>query len=199
MDLDLKKRAAQSHLSTRTDALLFSGSRTMLHNMRSVPLLFVVALAACTSGAEQRARTEQAARTAIAAESSKAALAASMPSTGKWDEPHLVERLVRAGLAPRAMSDEKGEAYWKAPVLAYRVGAAVLFAYVYPDSLSRRAVTATLDAATASPRGTVGPYPLRHILIVQNNLAAVLVGGSDTQQERVRLALEAGLPAPSPH
>src|ERR1700722_18058589 len=110
VDLDLKKRAAQSHLSTRTDALLFSGSRNMLHNTRSVPLLFVVALAACTSGAEQQARTEQVARTAIAAESSKAALAASMPSTGKWDEPHLVERLVRAGLAPRAMSDEKGEA-----------------------------------------------------------------------------------------
>ena len=198
MDLDLKNRAAQSHLSTRTDALFFTGSRNMMHNTPSVPLLFAVALTACTSGAENQARAERAARTAIAAESSTATLAASMPSTGKWDEPHLVERLVRAGLAPRAMRDAKAEEYWHAPVLAYQLGSAILHAYIYPDSLARRDVTRTLDAVTASPRGKVGPYPLRHILIVQNNLAAVLVGGSDTQQERVRLALEAGLPAASP-
>jgi hypothetical protein len=162
-----------------------------------VPALVAV-LAACTSTAEKQARADQAARVAIAAESSTAARAASIPSTGKWDEPHLVERLVRAGLAPRAKRDEKGEAYWKVPVLAYQVGPALLYAYVYRDSLARRAVVATLDTVTAAPRGAVGPYPLRHVLITQNNLAAVLVGGSDTEQERVTLALEAGLPPASP-
>ncbi|HEX7546575.1 MAG TPA: hypothetical protein VF368_07590 [Gemmatimonadaceae bacterium] len=168
----------------------------MADNMRAV-LLALTVVAACTSPSEKQARVEQAAQTAIAAESSTAVAAASMPSTGKWDEPHLVERLVRAGLAPRAMHDQKGQDFWKVPVLAYQVGSNTLYVYLYADSLARRAVTATLDTITAAPSGRSDAYPLRHILIVQNNLAAVMVGGSDTQQERVRLALEAGLPAPS--
>ena len=164
--------------------------------MRTV-LLALAVVAACTSPAEKQAKVEQAARAAIAAESSTAAEAASMPSTGKWDEPHLVERLVNAGLAPRAMHDQKGEDYWKVPVLAYQLGHNTLYVYLYADSLARRAVTTSLDITTAAPPGRSDVYPARHILIVQNNLAAVMVGGSDTQQERVRLALEAGLPAPS--
>ena len=165
--------------------------------MRAVLVVFTAALAACTSSGEKQARVEQAARTAIAAESSPAAVAASLPSTGKWDEPHLVERLVRAGLAPQAMHDQKGEDYWKARVLAYQVGPSILYVYLYGDSVARRAVTSTLDTVMAAPPGRMAVYPLRHILILQNNLAAVMVGGSDTQQERVRLAIEAGLPAPS--
>jgi hypothetical protein len=34
------------------------------------------------------------------------------------------------------------------------------------------------------------------MFIVHNNLIAVLVGGSERQRERVRLTIEAGLPAP---
>ena len=83
------------------------------------------------------------------------------------------------------------------PVLADQLGPSVLQVYLYEDSLARKAITSTLDTLTAAPSGKTGVYPLRHILVVQNNLAAVLVGGSDAQQERVRLALEAGLPAPS--
>jgi hypothetical protein len=164
--------------------------------MRVALFVFTAGLAACTPSGEKQARVEQAARTAIAAESSTAAAAASLPSSGKWDEPHLVERLVRAGLAPQAMHDQKGEEYWKVPVLAYQVGPSILYAYIYADSLARRAVTSSLDTLLAAPPGRAGVYPLRHILIMQNNLAAVMVGGSDTQQERVRLAIEAGLPAP---
>jgi hypothetical protein len=167
--------------------------------MRAPLVVIAVFLAACTSAADKQATAERAARVAIAAESTVAASAASLPSTGKWDEPHLVERLVRAGLAPQARPAEKAEKYWKAPLLAYQVGYAMLHVYLYPDSLARKAVVATLDTLQAAPPGTIGTYPPRHILIVQNNLAAVLVGGSDAQQERVRLALEAGLPAASRH
>ena len=166
--------------------------------MRALALAFTVALAACTPAAEKQARVERAARTEIAAESSTAAAAASMPSTGRWDEPHLVERLVRAGLAPRALPGVKGGEYWKVPVLAYQLGPSTLEVYLYADSLARRAVTSALDSVMAAPPGRAGVYPLRHIMIVQNNLAAVMVGGTDTQQERVRLALEAGLPVSAP-
>ena len=165
--------------------------------MRAALVAFTLSAAACTSSAEKQAKVEQAARTAIAVESTTAAVAASVPSTGKWDELHLVERLVRAGLAPQALHDQKAEAYWKAPLLAYQLGPSVLHVYIYPDSTARRAVSSALDTVMAAPPGRAGVYPLRHILILQNNLAAVMVGGSDTQQERVRLAIEAGLPAPS--
>jgi hypothetical protein len=162
--------------------------------MRAPLAVMAALLAACTPAADKQAKVEQAARTAIAAESTVAAAAASLPSTGKWDEPHLVERLVRAGLAPQAKPGETGEKYWKAPVLVYQVGNATLHAYIYSDSLVRKAVVARLDTLQAAPPGAT-VYPPRHILIVQNNLAAVLVGGSDVQQDRVRLAIEAGLPA----
>ncbi|HEV8411767.1 MAG TPA: hypothetical protein VGQ30_14765 [Gemmatimonadaceae bacterium] len=155
---------------------------------------FAVLLSACTSAAEKQSKAELASRAAISAESTTAAVAASLPSNGQWDEPHLVERLVRSGLAPQALHDQKGEDYWKAPVHAYQIGPSVLYAYIYPDSLARRAVTSTLDTLMAAPAGKM-VYPMRHILILQNNLAAVMVGGSDTQQERVRLAIEAGLAA----
>jgi hypothetical protein len=170
----------------------------MADNMRASLLTFTVVAVACTSPAEKQATVERAARTAIAAESSTAAAAASIPSKGKWDEPHLVERLVRAGLAPRALRDQTGQPFWKAPMLAFQLGPSILYVYLYPDSLARRTVTSGLDTGTAAPPGRTDVYPPRHILIVQNNLAAVMVGGSDTQQERVRLALEAGLPA-APH
>jgi hypothetical protein len=165
--------------------------------MRAPLFAITIVLAACAPAADKQAKVDAVARTAIAAESSVAATAALLPSTGKWDEPHLVERLVRAGLAPQARPDEKAGKYWKAPLFAYQVGSAMLHVYLYSDSLARKAVVATLDTLQAAPPGVTGVYPLRHILIVQNNLAAVLVGGSDAQQERVRLALEAGLPAPS--
>ena len=161
-------------------------------------LAFALLIAACTSAAEKQSKAEQASRTAIAAESTTAAIAASLPSNGKWDEPHLVERLVRSGLAPQSLRDQKGEEYWKVPVHAYQIGPSVLYAYIYTDSLARRAVTSTLDTLMAAPAGKM-VYPMRHILILQNNLAAVMVGGSDTQQERVRLAIEAGLAASDQH
>ncbi len=165
--------------------------------MRAVLLAVTVSVAACSSGEDKQAKAERAASAAIAAESTTAAAAASMPSTGKWDKPHLVERLVRAGLAPQEMHDQKGEDYWKVPLLAYQVGPSVLNVYIYADSAARRQVTATLDTVMAAPPGRAMVYPMRHILIIQNNLAAVMVGGTDTQQERVRLAIEAGLPAPA--
>ena len=165
--------------------------------MRAALVAFTLVIAACTSSADKAARVEQAARTAISAESTTAAAAAALPPTGKWDQPHLVERLVRAGLAPQALHDQKAEPFWKVPLVAYQLGPSMLHVYLYPDSLARRAVTSTLDTLLAAPPGSAGVYPLRHILIVQNNLAAVMVGGTDTQQERVRLAIEAGLPAPA--
>jgi hypothetical protein len=160
---------------------------------RLAPAILLAAIACGPSAAERKEQAQLVARTAISAESTKAAVAATAPSTGKWDEAHLVERLVRSGLAPQAVEHAKGEASWGTAVHAYRVGNATLYAYIYPDSIARRRALSTLDTLTLAPRGAPSPYPDPHILILQNNLAAVLVGGSDRQQERVSLALTAGL------
>ena len=169
----------------------------------ALPFMLVVAvsvLAACTSQAEKKVREANVARGAIAAESAtaaSAATAASGPANGRWDEVHLVERLVRSGLAPQAAPSEKDEAYWDSPLLAYRLGKATLYAHIYPDSIARRRITNGLDSLSAAPNGVASPYAMPHVFLVQNNLAAVLVGGSDRQQDRVSLALTAGLAGPS--
>jgi hypothetical protein len=169
----------------------------MTVNMGSWAVIVSVFAAGCGKPADTKERQELVARTAVAAESAKAAAAAALPATSVWDEPHLVERLVQAGLAPQSLPAEKAEAYWRAPVHAYRVGTATLHAFIYPDSSTRRRVTEGLDSLSAAPKGTASPYPLPRLLILQNNLAAVLVGGTERQQERVSLAIAAGLPGPN--
>lgn len=162
-------------------------------------LLAVIVLAACSSPETQKARQQASAQVAVSAESAKASLARVTPSSGRWDDAHLVDRLVRAGLAPQADTGASVPAYWGAPVaVAYQVGAATLFAYIFPDSAARRRATAALDPVSLAPKGAASPYAIPRLLIQQNNLAAVLVGGSDRQQERVQLALTAGLPVTRP-
>ncbi len=159
--------------------------------MRLAPL--VIVLLACTSPEQekaQRAKVERQSVESTAASASRVTTTA----TGLWDEPHLVNRLVRAGLAPQAIADEAPEGYWNAPMHAYHVGAATLYAYIYPDSNARRRVTDVLDSLTLGPKGRPGSYPVPHVLIVQNNLAAVLVRANDRKQEQVALAIGAGLP-----
>lgn len=53
-----------------------------------------------------------------------------------------------------------------------------------------------MDTLTAIPKGQPNAFAEPPMFLVQNNLIAILVGGSDRQRERVRLAIEAGLPAP---
>lgn len=69
--------------------------------------------------------------------------------------------------------------------------------WLFKDSAARRAVTDPLDAATGTPPGVTVPYAAPMRFIVQNNLAAVVTGGTATNQERIALALEAGLPVSS--
>src|SRR5580704_5583431 len=106
------------------------GSRFMVCNMRVLAIAVITMVAACEPANVKKERAATAARSAIAAESAKARIAAGEPATGRWDEPHLVERLVQSGLAPQALPKEKAEQYWRVPLLAYRLGGATLYAYV---------------------------------------------------------------------
>lgn len=160
----------------------------------TVPVIALSAVvAACTSPEQEKAKRAAVEQHAVEVTAATAAQVVAT-ATGLWDEPHVVNRLVRAGLAPQAMPGEAPEAYWNAPVLAYHVGTATLFAYIYPDSAARRRITDGLDSLTLGPKGKPGSYAIPHTLIVQNNLAVVLVGANERKQEQVALAIGAGLP-----
>ncbi len=165
--------------------------------MRPALLLVTIVAVACSSAADEKMRATQVATTGIAAESAKVAAVHALPVTGLWDEPHLMDRLVHAGLAPRqATGTPVIGKYWNRPVTALQLGESTLYVYFYADSIARRRVTVTLDTATAAPQGMASPYPVPHLLIVNNNLAAVMVGGTDRAQERVMFAITAGLASP---
>jgi hypothetical protein len=153
---------------------------------------------ACDS-AEVRAEREQ--TVALAAMDSSAATArraTATPSTGLWTEEHLTERLVRAGVAPRRVTDAPpGPGWMGVPQLLFLAGGGEVHVWIYADSMARRAVTDRLESLTAAPAGETGPYPPPFLLVSQNNLAAVIVGGREANHDRIALALQAGLPRSS--
>lgn len=118
------------------------------------------------------------------------------PSTGRWDEVQLTQRLVNAGLAPRPDDSLPAHPDYQRAPIGLRLGKAHLLAWIFADSVKRRAVSATIDTLSAIPRGQANAWAEPPMFVVHNNLIAVIVGGSDRQRERVRLAIEAGLPAP---
>lgn len=116
--------------------------------------------------------------------------------TGRWDQPQLMQRLVNSGLAPRPDDSLPSYPDYKVKPVGYRLGKAHLLAWVFSDSLARRTVSAAIDTLTAIPKGQPTVWAEPPMFIMQNNLIAVVVGGSDRQRERVRLAIEAGLQPP---
>jgi hypothetical protein len=135
---------------------------------------------------------------AIRAESARAAEVASLPRSSQWDLARVSERLVRAGVNPRAVDTIPSLPAFIGPVEVgrFRVGrGGDLVVMVFADSVARRAITETLDPATAAPPGVASPWGASPLLIVSANVMAVFVGGSSSLRERVQLALEAGLPS----
>lgn len=168
----------------------------MRSHMQKLTAAALVALAACGSPEERAAREQEAARGAMAAAEATGRQAAVLPATGLWSEAHVMDRLVRAGVAPRAHDGAVPDAPWmgRAPI-ALRAGGGEVFVWIYADSAARRAVTDALDADTGAPRGTVSPFAPPLVFVMQNNLAAVITGGSERNIERIMLAFQAGLPA----
>lgn len=153
-------------------------------------------LAACESAEEKRARLAAESRTRVEAAEAKASAVVAVPSTGLWSDAELNKRLVDAGLAPQRFDSVKALPWMGAPVIAYRLGVATLAAYVYHDSLARKAIAARLDPLTLAPTGTESPWGTPRQLVQNSNLLAVVVGGTDRQRDRIVTALAAGVGTP---
>lgn len=156
-------------------------------------------LAGCESAESKREREQSAVRGAMAEAVETAAQAAAVPATGLWSEAHLLDRLLRAGVAPRRVDDApEGPAWMPGRPLVFLAGGGEVRAWIFADSTARRAVTDGLDPETGTPAGETVPYPPPMVFVLQNNLAAVIIGGTARNQERIMLALQAGLPVASP-
>jgi len=120
-------------------------------------------------------------------------------TTGRWDDCNVRQRLERAGLAPQPLPDTLRVPFLKPAGVGYAVGHAVLRVFLYDSAGALRSDMAKID--TLRVQSTAGDAPVAWdatpTLITSNNLAAILISDQATQIERVRLALTAGLPAPS--
>ncbi len=155
----------------------------------------IFAFAAC-AGEDPRVVRAEKARREVEAVAQQARTARLAPSTGRWDEAQLTQRLVNAGLAPRADDSLPSHPKLAVAPVGLRVGKAHLLAWFFADSTARLMVSTTIDTLTAIPKGQPNPWAEPPMFVVHNNLIAVLVGGTDRQRERVRLAIEAGLAPP---
>jgi len=118
------------------------------------------------------------------------------PRDGLWRVCHLEDRINKAGMGIKVL-DTLRVATVDQPAIHYRIGkTATLAALFFPDSAAGHAATVALDPRTLTPPGdTLGGWPARPVEVVRSaNLIAVLFGVSETQAERVRLAITAGAP-----
>ena len=168
------------------------------HVVTAVTLL--VAALACGGSS---ARDADSARTSAATRVS-AAPVPSLPecpnTTGRWDECNVRQRLERAGLAPQPLPDTLRVPFLDRPGFGYGVGHAVLRVFLYDSAGALARDLADVDTTRVQPSGAGAPvaWGVTPTLITSNNMAAILLSDQATQVERVRLALTAGLPAPSP-
>lgn len=165
----------------------------------SILALTITSLAGACGTEAKRDEETRAVRAGIASAETTATRVAAMPRTGLWTSAQVLERLVRAGVAPRAVEQAPAGPDWmRVRPAVFAAGGGEVYAWIYKDSTARRAVTDSLDPYTGAPAGRVPPFASPMVFLVQHNLAAIITGGSETNQERVALALQAGLPVTPP-
>lgn len=135
---------------------------------------------------------------AVVAGGSPAPGAPACPATGLWSRCAVVERLERAGLAPRIDSTAvvREEPLGVTGFLV-RLGTAELEVYVYASNAARSRDIARVD--TMRYLGYTDAVSMQQLptLIQSANLIAILHSRNDHQRERVGDALTAGPPQAS--
>lgn len=118
------------------------------------------------------------------------------PATGAWQVCNIVERLERAGLAPRRESATVAEPPLAMRGIVFLLGRSELRIFLYPSRVTRERDQARLDSTeylSATQPMSMQPKPT---VIASENLLAILRSRSDHQRERVSDALTAGPPQP---
>jgi hypothetical protein len=116
------------------------------------------------------------------------------PATGAWQLCSVVERLERAGLAPRQQPGPVREAPLTAPGVAMQLGRSELRVFLYADRAARERDQAKLDSTKYVEASEPLSMQAEPTLIASENLLAILRSRSDHQRERVSDAITAGPP-----
>ena len=115
------------------------------------------------------------------------------PESGLWRTCNLVKRLERAGYVV-VDSGAVSRPFLSVPGTRYQLGREQLEVYLYPSADARERDLREIDTLRVSPPGDTIAWPATPTLLTSNNLAAILLGGSPRQVERVSNAIRAGLP-----
>jgi hypothetical protein len=116
------------------------------------------------------------------------------PATGAWQLCSVVERLDRAGLAPRQKPGRVLEAPLSSSGVAILLGQSELRVFLYADRAARERDQAKLDVTKYVAASQPLSMQAEPTLIASENLLAILRSRSDHQRERVSDALTAGPP-----
>jgi len=121
------------------------------------------------------------------------------PPTGRWALCSVMERLDRAGLAPRR--DSATSEVRLAPLMQggthLMLGAAELDVFLYDDAAARERDEARLDKGRFIEANAQPTLRGEATLIRSANLLAILRSRNDHQRERVSDAITAGPPQPA--
>jgi hypothetical protein len=120
------------------------------------------------------------------------------PEDGRWRLCSVVDRLEDAGLVPKKQEEPVKHEFFSVPGTAFKVARGDLEVFIYDDVAAVARDVAALDTVRVAPTGELGPWRTRPAFIRSANLIAVYVSMSETQIERVQLALGAGPPQPKP-
>jgi hypothetical protein len=109
-------------------------------------------------------------------------------------------RLDQSGLAPLSTTEKVGDLpQLPGTPFTLRLGNAAIAVYFYPDSMARRAASATLDTAKFISQLRPVSMHKETTLIENDNALALLFSQNEHQRERVSDAITAGPPQPSSH
>jgi len=120
------------------------------------------------------------------------------PATGAWAPCNVIERLERAGLAPKRDTAAVQVKRLTLPGMRVTVGRAELDVFIYPDAAARQRDERQLDRKEYVELGESPSLRREPTLIRNTNLLALLHSLNDHQRERVSDALTAGPPQPAP-
>ena len=113
------------------------------------------------------------------------------PSTpALWSTELIERRLAAAGIAARLLPPAGTHIFMSIPARSYEMSDGdELQVFVYPDSAARDADTRKLDVQRAAPPDMMIKWRAQPSMIINRNLAAIIITNDEARRQRVRDAL----------
>jgi hypothetical protein len=118
------------------------------------------------------------------------AVTADQPSSTMWTSELVERRLRDANVEARPLPPTGRHIFMSIPARSYELaGGDEVQVFLYPDSVSRARDTAKLDKQRVAPPNMMIKWRARPTLVIDGNLAAIIITNDDARRQRVRDAL----------